>query len=168
MVMKNYQKGREYMKKLIAMTVIITILSTISAGAIDLVTPQDSHIDDGTVFSVTTYTPIQDTKKTIYESKTPMVAFLLVATGSCAAYQMYYISKSYYPMGGEVTAIDKFKSGENYFIIIEEATGEIFTLICDKSDYDKVNAGDKINCERDQSIVTHKGKVHRINLITDD
>ena len=154
------------MKKLIAVTVITIMLFTMSAGAIDLVATDDYHIDDEKEFSVTMYTPVQDAKKTRYESVTSVVMCLLAATGGYAAYQMCYIAKSYYPMGGEVTAIDKFKSGENYFIVIEEATGEIFTLFCDKSDYDKVNAGDKINCERDQSIVTHKGKVHRINAIT--
>ena len=148
------------------MTVMGAMLFTINAGAIDLVTPRDSHIDDGAEFSAATYTPVQDTKRAKYESGTSVVGLLLAATGSCAAYQMCYISKSYYPMGGEVIATDKFQSGENYFIVIEEATGEVFTLLCDKSDYDKVDAGDKINCERDQSIVTHKGKVHRINVIT--
>lgn len=68
------------MKRLIAVTVIAAMLFTISANAFDLVTPEDPHIEtttvqiiDGEEFSVTTYTPVQDTKKTIYESETSIV-----------------------------------------------------------------------------------------------
>ena len=43
-----------------------------------------------------------------------------------------FVKISYYPMGGKVTTVDKY------------------------------HAGDTVYCERDQSIVTHKGEVHRI------
>ena len=73
--------------------------------------------------------------------KVLLAAVLLLAVGGYAA----FVKISYYPMGG-----------------VEEATGTEFTLLCPESEYDKVNAGDEVYCERDQSIVTHKGEVHRI------
>ena len=73
-----------------------------------------------------------------------------------------FVKISYYPMGGKVTTVDKYQSGDKYYIVVEEATGTEFTLLCPKSEYDKVNAGDTVYCERYQSIVTHKGEVHRI------
>ena len=88
--------------------------------------------------------------------KVLLAAVLLLAVGGYAA----FVKISYYPMGGEVTIVDKFQSGDNYYIVIE--AGKEFTLLCPKSEYDKVNAGDEVYCERDQSIVTHKGEVHRI------
>lgn len=69
------------MKKLIAVTVITIMLFTMSAGAIDLVATEDYHIDDEKEFSVTMYTPVQDAKKTRYESVTSVVMCLLAATG---------------------------------------------------------------------------------------
>ncbi len=91
-----------------------------------------------------------------------VVALLVVVGGGYAAYRMHNVQKSYYPMAGEVTIIDKSESGDAHYIVIEEATGEQFTLSCSESDYNKVNVGDKVNCERSQSIVTHKGEVHKI------
>ena len=88
--------------------------------------------------------------------KVLLAAVLLLAVGGYAA----FVKISYYPMGGEVTIVDKFQSGDNYYIVIE--AGKEFTLRCPESEYDKVNAGDMVYCERDQSIVTHKGEVHRI------
>ena len=90
--------------------------------------------------------------------KVLLAAVLLLAVGGYAA----CVKISYYPMGGEVTTVDKYQSGDKYYIVVEEATGTEFTLLCPKSEYDKVNAGDTVYCERDQSIVTHKGEVHRI------
>lgn len=88
--------------------------------------------------------------------KALLAAVLLFAVGGCAA----FVKISYYPMGGEVTTVDKFQSGDNYYIVVE--TGTEFTLRCPKSEYDKVDVGDKVYCERIQSIVTHKGEVYRI------
>ncbi len=88
--------------------------------------------------------------------KVLLAVALLLAVGGYAA----FVKISYYPMGGEVTIVDKFQSGDNYYIVIE--TGKEFTLRCPKSEYDKVSAGDEVYCERDQSIVTHKGKLYRI------
>lgn len=98
----------------------------------------------------------------IYKKVLLIVALLLVVGGGYATYRIYNVQKSYYPMAGEVTIIDKSQSGNEHYIVIEEATGEQFTLSCSASDYDGVNVGDKVNCERSQSIMTHKGEVHKI------
>lgn len=97
-----------------------------------------------------------------YKKVLLVVALLILVGGGYAAYQMHNVQKSYYPMAGEVTIIDKSQSGDERYIVIEETTGEQFTLSCSASDYDGVNVGDKVNCERSQSIVTHKGEVHKI------
>jgi hypothetical protein len=91
-----------------------------------------------------------------------VVALLIVVGGGYAAYRMHNVQKSDYPMAGEVTIMDKFESGDEHYIVMEESTGEQFTLSCSASDYDAVDVGDQVNCERSQSIVTHKGKVHTI------
>ena len=87
---------------------------------------------------------------------------VVVAVGLYIAYQQ----KSYYPMAGEVTIIDKSKSGFDYFIVIEDTRGEQFTLSCNENDYNQVSIGETINCERNESIVTHKGEVHKIKPIS--
>lgn len=69
-------------------------------------------------------------------------------------------------MAGEVTIIDKSESGNDHYIVIEETTGEQFTLSCSKSDYVKVSVGDLVNCEHNQSVVTHKGEVHKVKPIS--
>lgn len=92
-----------------------------------------------------------------------LAAALVVVVGGCyAAYQVYQIQTSYYAMAGEVTVMDKFESGSDHYIVIEEATEQQFTLSCSQDDYDRVNVGDRVNCERYQSIVTHQGEVHKI------
>ena len=95
-----------------------------------------------------------------------LVVVVAVVGGSYAAYRVYYVQKSYYPMAGEVTIIDKSESRDDHYIVIQEATGEQFTLSCSESDYEQVKIGDTVNCERNQSIVTHKGEVHKIETIS--
>lgn len=77
-----------------------------------------------------------------YKKVLLIVALLLVVGGGYATYRIYNVQKSYYPMAGEVTIIDKSQSGNEHYIVIEEATGEQFTLSCSASDYDGVNVGD--------------------------
>ena len=92
-----------------------------------------------------------------------LAAVLVVVVGGCyAAYRVHQVQTSYYAMAGEVTVMDKFVSGADHYIVIEEATQQQFTLSCSQDDYDRVNVGDRINCERYQSIVTYQGKVHKI------
>ncbi len=86
----------------------------------------------------------------------------IVIVGGLVAYRACYVQKSYYPMGGEVTIVGKSRSGSRYYIVIDEGTGEQFTLSCGGSDYNKVDVGDTVDCERSQSIVTHRGEVHKV------
>lgn len=98
----------------------------------------------------------------IYKKLLLAAALVAVVGGCYAAYQVHQDQKSYYPMAGEVTIIDKFESGPDHYIVIEEATEQQFTLSCSKDDYGQVKIGDRVNCERYQSIVTHQGEVHKI------
>lgn len=94
------------------------------------------------------------------------VVALLAVSGICIAQHIYRVQNSYYPMGGEVTVVEKYESRPKYYLVIEEPTGEQFTLLCSEEDYNQVNIGDVINCERHQSVMTHKGEVHKIKEIT--
>lgn len=97
-----------------------------------------------------------------------LAAALVVVVGGCyAAYRVHQVQASYYPMAGEVTVMDKFESGTEHYIVIEEAPQQQFTLSCSPEDYGRVHVGDQISCERYQSIVTHQGKVHRIKQYAD-
>lgn len=89
-------------------------------------------------------------------------ALVLAVGGGCAAHRIHSVQKSYYPMAGEVTIADKSESGDEHYIVIDDATGEQFTLSCSAREYASVQIGDTVNCERHQSIVTHKGEVHKI------
>ena len=93
-----------------------------------------------------------------------LAAALVVVVGGCyAAYRVHQVQASYYAMAGEVTVMDKFESGTENYIVIEEATQQQFTLSCSH----RVHVGDQINCERHQSIVTHQGEVHSIQSHAD-
>ena len=80
-----------------------------------------------------------------------------------------YTKNSVYPMGGEVTIVDKFVSGNEHYIVIEQPAGEQFaqfTLSCNANDYNEVSVGNRVNCERYQSVVTRMGEVHRITPLS--
>ena len=92
-----------------------------------------------------------------------ILCLVLVAVG-IGAYR--YVERSYYPMGGVVSVVSK-EAGRTYSITIEQGTPEEagfdhFKLQCTKEQYDSVSVGDVIKCERSQSVVTHRGTVHRI------
>ena len=92
-----------------------------------------------------------------------LAAALVVVVGGCyAAYRVHQVQASYYAMAGEVTVMDKFESGTENYIVIEEATQQQFTLSCSQEDYDRVHVGDQINCERH-----HQGEVHSIQSHAD-
>lgn len=79
-----------------------------------------------------------------------------------------YVKDSYYPMGGEVTIVDKKKNIFGNYIVIELTEGDIvsqYTLSCNQDDFEKVNIGDVVNCERYQSVLTHRGEVHKIKEV---
>lgn len=98
-----------------------------------------------------------------------LVLILLVVVLSVVVpkkYAAYRLQKSYYPMAGEVTILDKSTSEGNHYIVIEDPRGDRFTLSCSERDYDTVNVGDKVDCERHESTVTYEGTVHKIEPIT--
>lgn len=47
--------------------------------------------------------------------KVLLAAVLLLAVGGYAA----FVKISYYPMGGKVTTVDKYQSGDKYYIVVE-------------------------------------------------
>ena len=91
------------------------------------------------------------------------VVIMIIVIGGlyCAS----YVKESYYPMGGEVTIVDKKESIFGNYIVIELMEGDNasqYTLSCNQDEFEKVNIGDIVNCERYQSILTHRGEVHKI------
>ena len=70
-------------------------------------------------------------------------------------------------MGGEVTIVSKEASSDRYYITVEQGEpgndgwGQ-FELDCSPEQYQSVNVGDVVGCDREQSAVTHKGSVHQI------
>lgn len=99
-----------------------------------------------------------------YKKALILIALVVVIAGSYAAYRAHRIQNSYYPMGGEVTIISKEQTNSACYLVIEEATGEQFTLLCNEGEYEQVSIGDTVNCERSQSILTHKGEIHSIQF----
>ena len=91
---------------------------------------------------------------------------LAVLVGSIAI-GYFCINRSYYPMGGEVTIISKQENNNRYYITVEQGEPndrgqEQFELECTPEQYQSVDAGDVIKCDRTQSALTHKGNVHKI------
>ena len=72
------------------------------------------------------------------------------------------------PMGGEVTVIDKFETEDGFFLTIKEggASQAEFDLSCTQEQYNAVEVGDLVNCERYESILTHTGIVHKIEPVS--
>lgn len=101
------------------------------------------------------------------KSKLRIAAAIAVLVGLIAIV-CFAINRSYYPMGGEVTVISKQASDNRYYITVEQGEpgdrgrGQ-FELECTQEQYQAVNVGDVIECDRTQSTVTHKGKIHKIH-----
>ena len=72
----------------------------------------------------------------------------------------------YYPMGGNVTVTDKLQTTSAYYLVIaQDAPNEQFVefvLLCTKEQYNSVDIGDSVNCEREQSLATHTGIIHKL------
>lgn len=99
-------------------------------------------------------------KRTIYVLLAVFVGLISIV---CFA-----INRSYYPMGGEVTVISKQANNNKYYITVEQgepgnAGWGQFELECTPEQYQAVDVGDVIECDRTQSVVTHKGKIHKIH-----
>ena len=99
-----------------------------------------------------------------------ILVLVLIGAGLC--YHNYRVEHSYYAMGGKVVVADKQMSGSQHYIVIKETVGLLqqedyyFTLSCTKEQYDQVNVGDTVYCERFQSAITYKGSINKIEVIS--
>lgn len=96
-----------------------------------------------------------------------LIAVVVACICSAIIFRAIYVNNSYYPMGGEVTIVDKEVDGDKYYITVEQGKPDDtgwgqFVLSCTQEQYESVDVGDVVGCERDQSVVTNKGTVHRI------
>ena len=96
------------------------------------------------------------------------IALLLFALIAIPAIRSWTIQQSFYPMGGEVTVIDKFETEDGFFLTIKEggASQAEFDLSCTQEQYNAVEVGDLANCERYESIRTYTGTIHKIEPIS--
>lgn len=96
------------------------------------------------------------------------IALLLFALIAIPAIRSWTIQQSFYPMGGEVTVIDKFETEDGFFLTIKEggASQTEFDLSCTQEQFDSVEIGDLANCERYESIRTYTGTVHKIEPVS--
>ena len=96
------------------------------------------------------------------------IALLLFALIAIPAIRSWTIQQSFYPMGGEVTVIDKFETEDGFFLTIKEggASQAEFDLSCTQEQFDSVEIGDLANCERYESIRTYTGTIHKIEPIS--
>lgn len=88
-----------------------------------------------------------------------VIVFVLV---SFSIFAMLYVHRTYYPMGGEVTIVEKSERFFRHYITIEEMSGEQFKLSCSEYEFNSLDVGDLVSCERTQSILTHSGKLHKL------
>lgn len=106
------------------------------------------------------------------------VIFLsMVSMGLLLFIRHWKENQNYYPMGGEVLVASKFEIGSitnhgpdnKYYIVIRQGEDSAypaqFLLSCTKEQFDSVEIGDTVNCERDQSTSTYMGIVHGIKRI---
>lgn len=83
--------------------------------------------------------------------------------------------RTYYPMGGDVLVLYKFKAGglsrhvtdDKYYLVIQTSNSDgtnktNYLLSCTKEQYDSVEIGDTANCERDQKTDDFTGIIHKI------
>ena len=94
------------------------------------------------------------------------IIFIVLAVAVIMISGFIYVEKSYYPMGGNVSIISK-EQGRSYTITAEQGSPNSagfaqFKLRCSKEQYDSVDVGDIVECDRTQSTLTRKGTVHSI------
>lgn len=96
------------------------------------------------------------------------IALLLFALIAIPAIRSWTIQQSFYPMGGEVTVIDKFETEDGFFLTIKEggASQAEFDLSCTQEQFDSVEIGGLASCERYESIRTYTGTIHKIEPIS--
>lgn len=84
-------------------------------------------------------------------------------------------SRTYYPMGGDVLVLYKFKAGglsrhvtdDKYYLVVQtsnsDGTNKInYLFSCSKEQFDCVETGDMANCERNQKTDDFTGIIHKI------
>ena len=92
---------------------------------------------------------------------------IIILICSIVIFRSIYIQRSYYPMGGEVTILAKQADNYGYYITVEQGKPDDagwgqFELKCTQEQYEAVDVGDVVKCDREQSIVTNSGTVHKI------
>ena len=92
----------------------------------------------------------------------------LIFLAANSVIRTWTFQQSFYPMGGEVTIIDKFETEDGFFLTIKEggASQAEFDLSCTQEQYNAVEVGDLANCERYESIRTYTGTIHKIEPIS--
>lgn len=91
---------------------------------------------------------------------------IIILICSIVIFRSIYIQRSYYPMGGEVTILAKQADNYGYYITVEQGKPDDagwgqFELKCTQEQYEAVDVGDVVKCDREQSIVTNSGTVHK-------
>lgn len=77
----------------------------------------------------------------------------------CAA-ALLLVRRSYCPMGGEAAVVDKAYFDSAYHITIQHGrAGGQYTLVCSREQFEAVSAGEMIDCDRYQSVITRRGIV---------
>lgn len=96
-----------------------------------------------------------------FSAMAKVIAVLLLL----AALTGFVIYRSYYPMDGEVRILSKEQGGR--FTVTIEQSGRAgtaqFQLKCTEEQFDSVEIGDIVDCSRMQSVLTHRGTVHRFH-----
>lgn len=92
---------------------------------------------------------------------------IIILICSIVIFRSIYIQRSYYPMGGEVTILAEQADNYGYYITVEQGKPDDagwgqFELKCTQEQYEAVDVGDVVKCDREQSIVTNSGTVHKI------
>ena len=94
-----------------------------------------------------------------------MILRVVVVLLLLAAVIGFVIYRSYYPMDGEVRILSKEQGGR--FTVTIEQSGRAgtaqFQLKCTEEQFDSVEIGDIVDCSRTQSVLTHRGTVHRFH-----
>lgn len=94
-----------------------------------------------------------------------LISFLIIVL---TVFLVYYVKGQthYFPMSGEVSISDKLETDSGHYIIILQGEGGThpaqFVLFCTQEQYDSVQIGDTVNCERYQTQTTYSGVVQKI------
>ena len=95
--------------------------------------------------------------------------FLLLVIAAMLGCIWFWIMNTYYPMGGEVTVLEKGNTVFGYTVTVEqEEPGDAgngkYRLRCTPEQYEQVEIGQTVDCDRMQSALTREGKVDRFQV----